>query len=107
MAHCDLRSAGNILVDAKGAPHLVDFVVHFKRGKRWNPLTRWMYKKFCHADRVVVARLKRQLAPELLNDRERADLARDRKTILERSARLIGKSIRRLSRVLLTVRVKR
>ena len=106
IAHCDLRSPGNILVDAAGQPHVVDLVAHFRRGKKWNPLTRWMYGKLCQADRVAVARLKRRLAPELLSHDEHAQLARDRKTALERGARLIGKSIRRLSRLLLTKRRK-
>lgn len=106
VAHCDLRSTGNILVGAAGEPYIVDFVAHFRRGRWWNPVTRWMYAKFCHADRVAVARLKRQFAPEMLSEAERADLARDRKTWLELGARFIGKSIRNVSRLLLTRRRK-
>jgi predicted Ser/Thr protein kinase len=102
VAHCDLRSEGNILVGADGEPHAVDFTAHFRRGRRWNPLSRWMYDKFCEADRVAVARLKKSHAPELLTDAERRALARDRKTWLERTARFIGKSVRHISRWLLT-----
>lgn len=106
IAHCDLRSQGNILVGDDGEPHVVDFAAHFRRGRSWNVAANWMYEKFCEADRVAVARLKRSHAPELLTDLEKQALARDRKTVLERSARLIGKSIRNVSRWLLTSRRK-
>lgn len=102
VAHCDLRSQGNILVGADGEPHVVDFAAHFRRGRSWNPVSRWMYAKFCEADRVAVARLKKSHAPELLTDAEKLSLARDRKTWLERAARFIGKSVRNVSRWLLT-----
>jgi predicted Ser/Thr protein kinase len=104
VAHCDLRSQGNILVGADGEPHVVDFTAHFRRGRSWNVVTRWMYRKFCEADRVAVARLKRSHAPDLLTDAEKQALARDRNTPLERTARFIGKSVRNLSRWLLTRR---
>jgi predicted Ser/Thr protein kinase len=104
VAHCDLRSQGNILVGPDGQPWMVDFTAHFRRGRRWNPAARWLYGKFCQADRVAVARLKKSLAPELLTVEEKAALARDRKTPLERVARAIGKSIRNASRLLLTKR---
>lgn len=106
IAHCDLRSQGNILVGTDGEPHVVDFAAHFRRGRTWNIAARWMYEKFCEADRVAVARLKRSHAPELLTDLEKQALARDRKTLLERGARLIGKSVRNASRWLLTRRPK-
>ncbi|GAB4509275.1 MAG: hypothetical protein Tsb0026_09290 [Sulfuricaulis sp.] len=104
VAHCDLRSQGNILVGADGEPHVVDFAAHFRRGRSWNPVSRWMYEKFCEADRVAVARLKKSHAPELLTEPEQQALARDRKTWLERGARIIGKSVRNVSRWLLTKR---
>lgn len=102
VAHCDLRSQGNILVGADGEPHVVDFTAHFRRGRSWNIAARWMYDKFCEADRVAVARLKKSHAPDLLTESEKQSLARDRKTWLERAARFIGKSVRNVSRWLLT-----
>lgn len=102
VAHCDLRSQGNILIGADGEPYLVDFTAHFRRPRSWNWPARWMFAKFCEADRVAVARLKQSHAPELLTEPELRALARDRKTALERGARFIGKSVRRLSRRLLT-----
>lgn len=106
VAHCDLRSQGNILVGADGEPYVVDFTAHFRRGRPWNAAARWMYGKFCEADRVAVARLKKSHAPDLLTEAEKQALARDRKTPLERSARFIGKSVRNVSRWLLTRRRK-
>ena len=102
VAHCDLRSRGNVLVGIDGEPYVVDFVAHFRRGRPWNLPARWMYEKFCEADRVAVARLKRSHAPELLTEWEQKALARDRKTPLERAARFVGKSVRNISRLLLT-----
>ena len=104
VAHCDLRSQGNILVGADGVPHVVDLVAHFRRGRSWNPATRWVYGKLCEADRVAVARLKKSRAPDLLTEAEYLALSRDRKTPLERGARMLGKSIRNISRFLLTRR---
>jgi len=104
VAHCDLRSQGNILVGADGEPVAVDFTANFRRPRSWNIPARWMYDKLCEADRVAVARLKRSHAPELLTESEKQGLARDRKTPLERAARFIGKSVRNISRWLLTRR---
>lgn len=104
VAHCDLRSQGNILVGADGEPYVVDFAANFKRPRSWNFPARWMYTKLCEADRVAVARLKKTHAPELLTEAEKLSLTRDRKTWLERTARFIGKSVRNISRWLLTKR---
>jgi RIO-like serine/threonine protein kinase len=102
VAHCDLRSTGNILRTPGGDPVFVDFVAHMRRNSWWNPITRWAYRKLCEADYTAVARLKRSHAPELLTPDEQAALARDRKTALERTARFFGKSIRNIARFLLT-----
>ena len=104
VAHCDLRSFGNILVDEYNQPHLVDFTAHFKQGKSWNPVTRWLFKRFCMADFVAIARVKRRHAPDMLSEAEKLALQKDRKTILERGARMFGKSVRNVSRWLLTRR---
>jgi predicted Ser/Thr protein kinase len=104
VAHCDLRSTGNILLTPAGDPVFVDFVAHLRRNSWWNPVSGWAYRKLCEADYVAVARLKRSHAPELLTAAEQVALARDRKTMLERSARFVGKSIRNIARFLLTHR---
>ncbi len=107
IAHCDLRSPGNVLVGADGKPCIVDFVAHFRQGRRWNRVTRWMFARFCEADRVAVARLKKRVAPALLTDEEKIGLARDRKTLLERGARFFGRTVRDLTRFFLTKRQPR
>ncbi len=104
VAHCDLRSEGNILIDAAGEPCCVDFVAHLGRGPWWNPLQRWAYRRLCQADRVAVARLKRTHQPQWLSAQEKDWLARDRNTPLERGARVLGRGIRDASRWLLTRR---
>jgi predicted Ser/Thr protein kinase len=107
VAHCDLRSTGNILMTKDAQPYFVDFAAHLKRGRAWNPLTTWLFRKFCEADRVAIARLKKTHAPELLTPEELAALSRDRKTFLERFARVLGKSMRNVGRFLLTRRSRR
>lgn len=104
VAHCDLRSEGNILITPALEPCVVDFVAHIGRGHWWRPFKRWIWRRFCEADRVAVARLKRKHQPQLLTDDEKHWLARDRNTPLERGARVLGRGIRDLSRRLLTRR---
>jgi len=104
VAHCDLRSEGNILVTPSGEPAFVDFVAHIGRPSWWNLPMRWVYSRLCEADRVAVARMKRTHVPDALTAEELAALARDRNTPLERFARMIGKSIRNVTRFLFTRR---
>ena len=104
VAHCDLRSEGNILVLPSGEPAFVDFVAHMGRPSWWNLPMRWAYARLCEADRVAVARMKRTHAPDALTPTELAALARDRNTPLERFARMLGKSIRNVTRFLFTRR---
>jgi RIO-like serine/threonine protein kinase len=104
VAHCDLRSEGNILLTAAGEPCFVDFVAHLGRGPWWNPIQRWAFRRLCQADRVAVARLKRTHQPQQLTDDEKLWLARDRNTPFERGARVLGRGIRDLSRRMLTRR---
>jgi len=104
VAHCDLRSEGNILVTPSGEPAFVDFVAHIGRPSWWNLPMRWVYARLCEADRVAVARMKRTHVPDALTAEELAALARDRNTPLERFARVIGKSIRNVTRFLFTRR---
>jgi RIO-like serine/threonine protein kinase len=95
VAHCDLRSGSNIVVDSAGQPYLVDFVAHTVHG---NPLWGWVFHRFCQADLVAVVRLKKRLAPALVSDDDEHRLLLDRDTILPRIARMIGRSVRNISR---------
>lgn len=104
IAHCDLRSGGNTIIDSEGRPYFVDFVAHFIRGSRWNLPWRWAFGKFCQADQIAVARLKKRLAPDLLTSKEKRGLELDRNLPLARVARFIGGGIRDINRLVLTKR---
>lgn len=95
VAHCDLRSGGNIVVNSAGQPYLVDFVAHIERGK---PLWDWVFHRFCQADLVAVLRLKQRLAPALVSEDDEHRLLLDRDAILPRVARMIGRNVRNISR---------
>lgn len=95
VAHCDLRSGGNIVVDSAGQPYLVDFVAHTVRG---NPLWSWVFRRFCQADLVAVLRLKKRLAPALVSADDEHSLLSDRNAILPRAARMVGRNVRNMSR---------
>jgi RIO-like serine/threonine protein kinase len=100
VAHCDLRSLNNVLVNEGGEVFIVDFVACCFKGRRWNLLSRAVFRRFCRADRDAVLKLKQQVAPELLSDEQWNRL----KHVgwFARGARNTGKLIRRLSRILLT-----
>lgn len=97
IAHCDLRSPSNILVDDAGRPYLVDFVARIRRGPAWNLPWNWLFAKFRRADRNALAKLKVRYAPELATADERAR-ARHR-GLLDRFARRLGAGIRNLTRL--------
>lgn len=96
VAHCDLRSAGNILVDESGRPYLVDFVSRVCRGARWNLPRNWLFAQFCRADRNALAKLKVRYAPEIATAEDRA---RARHRSFDRLARRLGAGIRSLTRL--------
>ena len=100
VAHCDLRSLNNVLVNDRGEVFIVDFVACFFKGRRWNLLSRAVFRRFCRVDRDAVLKLKQQVAPELLSDEQWNRI----KHVgwFARGARNTGKLIRRLSRILLT-----
>ena len=100
VAHCDLRSPPNMLVDAAGRPYLVDFVACVFRGRRWNLPARWLFERFREVDRAGMAKLKSRVAPDLLTLGERARL--EHKSVFARVLRWSGARVRDLSRRLLT-----
>ena len=89
VAHCDLRTRGNIILGHDGQPYLVDFAAHIGHGRRWNLLWRWAFAQFCKADLVSVVRLKERKAPNLLTVEERRQLELDRTRLVARIARSI------------------
>ncbi len=101
VAHCDLRSGGNTIIDEAGDPHFVDFVGHWQRGSRWNFIWRWIFNKFCIADQIAVIRLKKRLAPDLVTADDENLLYLDRYHPLARSARFVGHGIKRILQAVL------
>ncbi|MCE5322259.1 hypothetical protein LLG46_02965 [bacterium] len=102
IAHCDLRSRGNVMLGDDGRPYVVDFAACVYRGRGINPFTRWLFNQFVLADNNAVLRIKQRLSPELLTDKDKADLAIP--LPFEVPARIVGESIRKLTRKLLTGR---
>jgi len=100
VAHCDLRSRGNIMRGDNGQPYIVDFAACVFRGWGINPFTRWIFHQFVLADRNAVLLAKQRCSPELLTDEEKAELARP--LPFERPAKSIGQNVRNLTRWLLT-----
>jgi serine/threonine protein kinase len=100
VAHCDLRTGNNILVDTDGHPHLIDFASCVFRGRGLNPLINWISREFRHADRRAALNLKRRFSPGLLTPDEEAALAKPMP--FERPAIFIGKTIRNITRRALT-----
>lgn len=100
VAHCDLRSRGNVMLGDDGRPYVIDFAACVFRGRGINPLFRWLFNQFVLADRNAVLRIKQRLSPDLLSDEERTDLATP--LPFERPARVFGESVHKLTRKLLT-----
>ncbi len=100
VAHCDLRSRGNVMLCDDGKPYVIDFAACVFRGRGINPFTRWLFNQFVLADNNAVLRIKNRLSPELITDEEKAEL--DTPLPLEIPARFVGNSIRKLTRKLLT-----
>lgn len=104
VAHCDLRSRGNVMLGDDGRPYIVDFAACVFRGRGLNPFFRWLFGQFVLADRNAVLRVKQRLSPELLSTAEKAELATP--LPYERPARAFGEAVRRITRRLLTRRNK-
>lgn len=102
VAHCDMRSRGNVILGSDGRPYIVDFAACVMRGRGLNPLINWLFARFCEADDTAILRIKQRLAPQQITDGEAKALARPNR--LERPAMFIGKSVRNITRFLLARR---
>ncbi len=100
VAHCDLRSPFNTLIDANQDPVIVDFVASVTKGRPWNLPANWIFSRFAEADRAALIKLKQAVAPELVNALEYERFTS--RSTLERSARWLGMQVRNLSRKFLT-----
>lgn len=73
---CDLRNKRNFMVSKEGEPYLIDLCTAFERGRPWNLLRNWIHGIFYQDDLLGLAKLKRQLAPDLLTAEEAHKLDR-------------------------------
>lgn len=98
IAHCDLRSPYNTLIDTEAHPVVVDFVASISRGQPWNVVANWTFERFAAVDKGALTKLKNSVAPELVgaHDHQLEPAA------LDRAARWIGARTRQLSRQLFT-----
>lgn len=101
VAHCDLRSGGNLLVDEDDQPYIVDFVARVKRGQPWNLPWNWLFRRFAAADRSAPGKLRLRHARHLATAEDRREIAT--RGLLERLARALGKSVRRCVRWLVAL----
>ena len=102
VAHCDLRSRGNVMLGDDGRPYVVDFAACVFRGRGINPFFHWLFHQFVLADENAVLRVKQRLSPELLTDVEKTESATP--LPFETPARKFGETVRNLTRRFLTKR---
>ena len=100
VAHCDLRSPFNTLIDDNGKPVVVDFVASVTKGRPWNFPANWVFNRFVEVDKTALIKLKKAVAPELISDHENERFSSS--TNLEHLARWFGTQVRSLSRKLFT-----
>lgn len=100
VAHCDLRSRGNVMLGDDAKPYVVDFAACVFRGRGINPFFRWLFGQFVLADRNAVLRIKKRLSPEFLTEEDKVELAIP--LPFERPARVFGETVRKITRHLLT-----
>ncbi len=102
VAHCDLRSRGNVMLANDGSPFVVDFAACVFRGRGINPLFRWLFHQFELADYNAILRIKNRLSPELMSENDHAEFAIP--LPFENQAKKIGETVRNLTRHFLTKR---
>lgn len=71
---CDMRNDKNIIVSEKFEPYLIDYCAAIEQKNNWNPVRRWLFSTFMQDDLLGLAKLKKNLAPELLSEEERQGL---------------------------------
>ncbi len=98
VAHGDLRSPTNALIDEQGNAALVDFVASLSLGSRFNVVNRYLFQKMCLVDFSAITKLKKRIAPELLDETDvEASQIAGRKGMAFRKA---GQWVRTVSRLL-------
>jgi len=102
LAHGDLRSPTNALIDDNGNAALVDFVASLGKGSSFNVINRYLFNKMCLVDISAITKLKKRIAPELIDetDIESMQVAGNAGMLF----RSFGQLVRRLARHLFTRR---
>lgn len=100
VAHNDLRNPTNTLVTPNGKPVLVDLVACFCQGASWNKPNQWLFNKFCQVDLSAITKIKKRVAPTLINDCdiEPKDIAGN----IGMTAKYLGQVVRKLSGLFFT-----
>lgn len=73
IAHCDLKTSTNVLIDGEGHPHIVDWAASISRSEfKWGPLY-LIYRRFLRDDMMGVIKLQLRHDPDNVTpeDRER------------------------------------
>lgn len=100
IAHCDLRSRGNVMLGDDGMPYVVDFAACVYRGRGINPFIKWLFNQFVLADNNAILRIKQRISPELMTEQDKTELAIP--LPFEHSAKVLGETVRNITRKLLT-----
>ena len=85
---------------ASATSRVVDFVASISRGRRWNFVANWVFRRFSQADIDALVKLKKSVALELVSEQEHARFGN--RPWSERVARRVGSEVRKLSRRLFT-----
>jgi serine/threonine protein kinase len=97
---CDMRNDKNILVSEKFEPYVIDYGAAIEKKNGWNPIRRWLFSVFMKDDLLGLAKLKKNLAPELLSDKERQGL--EKGLFLQRQAIAVRDITKRLLKKMAT-----
>ena len=101
IAHGDLRSPGNVLIDKQGNPVLVDFVASSGQGAGWNIIANTIFHGLCAVDESAVVKLKSIIAPELLDNAAASNHVGGKAGLFLRA---LGQGVRKLCRLLFTAK---
>ena len=97
---CDMRNDKNILVSEKFEPYLIDYCAAIEKKNNWNPIRRWLFSTFMQDDLLGLAKLKKNLAPELMSEEERRGL--EKGLFLQRQAIAVRNIAKRFLKKLAT-----
>lgn len=85
VVHSDLKKKENVMASPEGEPIIIDFGTHLVEKEGFNPINNFLYRQFRQMDLNAVSKLKKQITPERLEERDRERL--NSPTLLERADR--------------------